>query len=69
MTVAAGSDVVVIASVVLMVMLRGAVAVPAAASVTLTVKLEVPTAVGVPVIAPAFKFNPAGSVPALMLQL
>ena len=40
-------------------------------SKTLTVKFEVPVVVGVPVMAPlpAFKLKPAGSVPALMLQV
>lgn len=40
-------------------------------SVTLTVKLEVPAAVGVPVIAPleAFRLSPAGKVPVARDQL
>jgi hypothetical protein len=40
-------------------------------SVTFTVKLKVPEAVGVPEIRPvdAAKLNPAGSEPALMLQV
>ena len=71
LTAPAGSDVVVIARSALMVMLRFAVAVAAAESVTFTVKLETPVALGVPVIAPVFAFtlNPVGSVPALMLHV
>ena len=40
-------------------------------SVTLTVKLEVPAAVGVPEIAPvaAVSIRPAGNEPEVMLQL
>lgn len=40
-------------------------------SMTLTVKVAVPVAVGVPVIAPVapFKLRPAGSVPSEMLQV
>ena len=40
-------------------------------SVTLTVKLEEPAAVGVPAIAPvdAFRLSPAGSVPDKMFQV
>ena len=55
-----------------MVMLKFAVAEAANESVTLTVKLDVPVAVGVPVMAPAvglLKLKPAGNVPALMLQV
>ena len=39
--------------------------------VALTVKFDVPIAVGVPVIAPlvAFKLKPAGSVPLLIAQV
>ena len=56
------------------VMLNAFVAVCAVgvvASVTFTVKLNVPEAVGVPEIAPleAVKLNPPGNEPALMLQL
>ena len=56
-------------------MLSVAVAVPAvgvAESVTLTVKLDVPVAVGVPEMVPALgllKLKPVGSDPALMLQV
>jgi len=42
---------------------NGAVADTDALSVTLTVKLDGPTAVGVPDIVPPLRFNPAGSVP------
>jgi hypothetical protein len=49
------------------VMLRLAVAVPGVGlveSVTLTVKLKVPVALGIPVIAPlADKFKPVGKLP------
>ena len=51
-------------------MLRDFVAVLLLASVTLTVKVEVPEAVGVPEIAPeeAFSVSPAGSEPLLTLH-
>src|SRR5215510_1830977 len=51
-------------------MLSGAVAVAEAASVTFTVKLEEPTVVGVPVIAPveAVRARPGGNAPATMDQ-
>jgi hypothetical protein len=40
-------------------------------SVAVTVKVEVPAAVGVPEIAPvdALRFNPAGNVPTVTLQV
>jgi len=41
----------------------GAVVDTDALSVTLTVKLDGPAAVGVPAIVPPLRFNPAGSVP------
>ena len=68
-----GSEVVVMASAALIVMLSAAVAVPgvgAVESVTFTVKLDVPVALGVPEIAPVveFKVKPVGNVPTLMLQ-
>jgi len=52
-------------------MLRLAVAVVAAESVTFTVKVEVPVAVGVPEMTPvlAFSVKPDGSVPTLILQV
>src|SRR5262252_7593695 len=51
-------------------MVNGAVAVAEAASVTFTVKLEEPTVVGVPVIAPveAVRARPGGNAPATMDQ-
>jgi len=54
-----------------MVMVKPFVAVRPSASVTLAVIIEVPEAVGVPVIAPveAFSSRPFGSVPVLMLQV
>ena len=52
------------------VMLSDLVAVVPRLSVTLTVKAEVPAAVGVPLMAPApERVRPAGRVPLLMLQL
>ena len=53
-----------------MVMLRAFVAVWKLVSDTLTVKLLVPVAVGVPEIAPVdgVRVRPAGSVPVAMLQ-
>jgi hypothetical protein len=57
----------------LMVMLSGALAVAGGVSesATCTVKFEVPTVVGVPVIAPvpAFNCKPGGKLPLVMLQL
>ena len=54
-------------------MLSGALAVAGGVSesATCTVKFEVPTVVGVPVIAPvlAFKCKPSGNVPLMMLQV
>jgi hypothetical protein len=52
-------------------MLNAAVAVPAAESVTFTVKVEVPIVVGVPEMTPvlAFRDNAADSAPALILQV
>jgi hypothetical protein len=51
-------------------MLSGCVAVPAFASLTCTVKLEVPAVVGVPVIAPAvLRLNPAGRAPTVVDQV
>ena len=53
-----------------MVICRGAVAVRAAASVTLAVKLTGPDAVGVPDSTTVEEsFNPLGGVPTLMLQV
>ena len=56
----------------LMEMLRGADAVWAVGvseSVTMTVKFDVPVAVGVPVIVPLeFSVNPAGRLPAVNCQ-
>jgi hypothetical protein len=56
-----------------MAMLKAAVAVAlgVAESWTWTVKLDVPVAVGVPEMTPvvAFKVRPAGSAPAMMLQV
>jgi hypothetical protein len=51
-------------------MLSACTAVLLAASVTFTVKFDVPAIVGVPVIAPVdvFRLSPAGSVPAERLQ-
>jgi hypothetical protein len=51
-------------------MLSGLVAVRPLASLTLTVKLEVPAAVGVPVIAPAaLRLKPGGGMPVASDQL
>jgi hypothetical protein len=52
-------------------MLRFAVAVLLSASVTFTVKLDVPVAEGVPEITPvlAFSVRPAGKLPLLMLHV
>ena len=65
-----GRDVVVMAGFAEMTMLRSLVAFPALL-VALTVKLKVPAAVGVPVIAPldVFRFKPVGSVPLLIAQV
>ena len=54
-----------------MVMLSGpeTVLVGLLASVTVTVKLEVPTAVGVPPMTQPVSVRPAGSVPVLIEQL
>lgn len=59
------------ASAVLMTILKAAVAVSDTESVTRTVKLAVPVVVGTPEITPvaAARVKPAGSVPALRLQL
>jgi hypothetical protein len=51
------------------VILRFAVAVWEDESVTLSVKLEVPVAVGVPVIAEPTRLNPGGNDPALIVQV
>ena len=48
---------------VVMLVLGGVVAVAPAASVTVTVKAELPTSVGVPVIWPFVNVRPAGSEP------
>jgi hypothetical protein len=71
LTLPPGSDVVVIASAVLIVMLRLAMAEVWVVSVTFTVKADVPVALGVPVITPvaAFKVKFAGNVPMEMLQV
>ena len=63
-TVPSGRDAVVIAGGAVMIMLRAFVPFPAE-FVALTVKLNVPISVGMPVIAPvvSFKFRPAGSAP------
>ena len=61
-----------IVSLALIVMLRVAVAILAGVeeSVTVTVKLEVPAAVGVPEITPApLNVRPAGSVPDVTAQV
>ncbi len=52
-------------------MLRAALLVWAAASVTWAVKLNVPLLVGVPLMVPldTFKVNPPGSAPVLMLHV
>ena len=53
-----------------MVICRGAVAVRAAASVTLAVKLNVPAVVGVPDKSPAEeRVSPPGNAPALTVQV
>jgi hypothetical protein len=69
-----GSVVVVTASAAFTVILRLAVAVAAVGLVeseTLTVKLEVPLAVGDPVMAPVlvFRVSPAGRLPVLIDQV
>ena len=60
-------------SVVVIVMLRAFVAIWTGLlpSVTRTVKLKVPVAAGVPVIAPVFwlRFNPVGSAPEVRDQV
>ena len=62
-----------IANATFTVMLRFAVADPCGLdeSVTLTVKFDVPDAVGVPVIAPVLvlRLSPAGRLPVLTLQV
>ena len=62
-----------VGAVVLIVMLRAVVAEfgGLAESLALTMKAEVPAAVGVPVMAPvvAFKLRPAGRVPVARLQV
>ena len=64
-------DVVVMESAALTVILKLAVAVPLALSVTFTVNEDVPDALGVPVIAPVLAFKPklAGSVPEMTLHV
>jgi hypothetical protein len=71
LTLPPGSDVVVITSAVLIVILRLAVAEVCVESVTLTVKVDVPVALGVPTIVPlvVFKVKFAGNVPTEMLQV
>jgi hypothetical protein len=63
--------VVISVNALLIVILKGAVAVAAAKSVTFTVKLEVPVVVGLPVMAPVeeFRCSPGGKAPAMMLQV
>ena len=65
-----GSEVVVIAKDELIVMLRSFVVVLDPESVTCTVKVLVPVALGVPVMAPelAFSDKPAGSAPAAIVR-
>ena len=65
-----GRDAVVIAGFAEMTMLRSFVSLPAELD-ALTVKLNVPAVVGVPVIAPLdmFRFKPVGSVPLLISQV
>jgi hypothetical protein len=53
----------------LIVILKFAVAVCEDESVTLSVKLEVPVAVGVPVIVEPTRLNPGGNDPALIVQV
>ena len=68
----AGSDVVVMLSGGLIVMLSAWVLVCGGVleSLAETVKLDVPAAVGVPEIAPeALRFRPVGKLPWLMLQV
>jgi hypothetical protein len=65
-----GRDVVVTDSDALIVMLRLAVFVLPCESVTFTVKVAVPLAVGVPLITPvADKPNPAGRLPEALAQV
>jgi hypothetical protein len=54
-----------------MVMLKLALTAPPTESVTLTVKVEVPIALGVPVIAPVaeFKVSPTGNAPSGILHV
>ena len=73
-TLPPGSEVVVSVKAPLIVMLRLAVAVAAAESVTFTVKAEVPMVVGVPVMAPlvapvGVSAKPGGNAPAMMLHV
>ena len=65
-----GRDGVVIIGISETIMLRLTVAFPTE-FVALTVKLNVPVAVGMPVIAPlvAFRFRPVGNVPLLIAQV
>ena len=66
----AGKEVVVICGLPTMVMLRFAVAVLRTLSVTFTVKLDVPIAVGTPLIVPVVdNKTPAGRVPEAIDQL
>ena len=63
-TVPAGNEeVVIVKAGALIINDKAAVADPVALSVTLTVKLDDPTAVGVPDIVPPERLNPAGSDP------
>ena len=65
-----GNVAVVNPSAVVIKMLRGCVAVSVVVSVTCTVKLELPVAVGVPEISPDVGIgeNPVGREPAVMAQ-
>ena len=70
-TLPPGSEVVVSVKAPLIVMLRLAVAVADAESVTLTVKVDGPMVVGVPMMVPVVgtRVKPAGSAPAMMLHV
>ena len=64
-----GNEVVVTVSAAPMVIDSGLVAVAATLSVTCTVKLEAPAALGVPLMVFPVSVRPGGSVPALIDQV
>ena len=66
-----GNELVLIVSPVLIAIDRDLLALAPIVSITRTVKLDVPVALGVPLITPveAFKLSPAGSDPLIILQV